>query len=473
MKKTVYYSIIILLISFGITSCGLITEKYEEVELTKTQQSNLYRDYQETDTNTIANIPWQEFYNDAQLQDLIQKGLSNNYDLQNAILSIDQMENLLKQSKLAFLPSLDFNPNVSHRITSKGSLNLPPNININLETTTISLGFETNWEIDIWGKLAAAKRSSQASLMKSIAFQNAIKTALISNIADSYYTLMALDEKLKIVEQTVKNREKNVETINVLLDAGTTNGADLAQSKANLATAKLLIPDIKQTVRELENALCVLLAIPLQEIPRGDFIASEFKIDLEAGLPLQLLSYRPDVMAAESNFRQAFELTNVAKASFYPSLRLSTGSAGISALTTNTLFNPSSIFLNLIGGITQPIFQRGKLKTNHRNAKLEQQEAWNNFQKTLLVAGQEVSDAIYNYDNAIQKLEIRQFQIDELNNAVTYRMDLLQFTSTTNYTDVLLAQQNLLNAKLLYINDRLEKFQSITALYRSLGGGWK
>lgn len=473
MKSKVFNYITVSLLVILVAGCGLVTKKYEEVELTENQQEELYRDYQPEDSVNIADIPWQDFFSDEHLKGLIQEGLNKNYDLQNAILQISSAENTLRQSKMAFLPSLDFSPQITYNKTSKNSLNLPSNININLQTTTVSLGFSTNWEIEIWGKLSAAKRSAQAGWMKSVASQNAVRTALIATIADAYYTLLSLDKQLEITEETIAIREKTVIAMKALMEAGSVTGADVVQAESNLYAAQVSLPELKRSIRELENTLCVITAKPLQSIQRGKFDEQQLITDLKAGVPVQMLANRPDVQAAELTFRQAFELTNVAKASFYPTLRLTAGSGGISALTTRTLLDPSSIFVNLIGGLTQPIFQRGQLKANHRNAKIAQEQAWNSFEKTLLTAGQEVTDALYAYDMAKEKQTIREKQVDALEKAVSFRMQLLEYSSNTNYTDVLTSEQSLIAAQLAAVSDKLQEYKAVIALYRSLGGGWK
>src|SRR5690554_2440093 len=473
MKLKIIKVIALFAIVIITSSCGLVTKNYQEAALTEQQNKELYRDVETEDTTSIADIHWQDFFTDENLKSLIQKGLDSNHDLQNAILQISSAENIVKQHKLAYLPSLDFSPSVTYNKASQNSLNFPSNVNINLETTTVSLGFSTNWEIEIWGKLTAAKRSAQASWLQSVAAQNAVKTALISTIAETYYALLALDKQLEITEETIEIREKTVETLKALMDAGSVTGADVVQAESNLYEAQVSIPDLKKAIRELENGLCVLTAQSLKEIERGTFEEQVMEANIETGIPALLLSRRPDVQAAEQNFRRAFELTNVAKASFYPSLRLSSGAGGISALTTRTLFDPTSIFVNLVGGLTQPIFQRGQLKTNHRNAKISQEQAWNNFEKSLLTAGQEVTNALYSYESSVRKQELRTLQIESLEKAVEYRMELLEFSSFTNYTDVLLSEQSLIGAQLSGVSDRLQEFKAIIELYRSLGGGWK
>ena len=282
-----------------------------------------------------------------------------------------------------------------------------------------------------------------------------------------------LEVAREITEETIAIREKTVVAMTALMEAGSVTGADVVQAESNLYAAQVSVPELKRSIRELENTLCVLTARPLQAIQRGTFDQQQMMIDLKSGVPTQLLANRPDVQAAELSFRQAFELTNVAKASFYPTLRLSAGSGGISALTTRTLLDPSSIFVNLVGGLTQPIFQRGQLKANYRNAKNTQLQAWNSFEQTLLTAGQEVTDALYSYDMAKEKQAIREKQVDALEKAVSFRMQLLEYSSNTNYTDVLTSEQSLITAQLAGVTDKLQEYKAVISLYRSLGGGWK
>ncbi len=255
-----------------------------------------------------------------------------------------------------------------------------------------------------------------------------------------------------------------------LKDAAIVNGAAVVQSEANLYAAQVTLPDIKQQIRELENSLSVLLGRNPQAIERSTLEKAPITHSITTGVPVQLLSYRPDVIAAESAFRKAFENTNVAKAQFYPSFTIS-GSGGISALTTKNLLS-ESIFYNFIGGLTQPIFNRGAIKTNHKISKAQQEQAWNTFEKTILVAGQEVSNALFAHQSGIDKMSVRRKQIVALEKAVHFNMQLLEYSSSTNYTDVLTSEQSLLSAKLGLVNDQLQQYKSIIELYRALGGGW-
>lgn len=460
---------ILMVIAAALLSACSITKKYERPTTLSTDK--LYRDEVAADTTTIADMPWQSVFKDEKLNALIQKGLDNNLNLKNAIENIIQAQASLRQSKLAYYPTLNFDANVTRNKQSQAGLNFPPGININTLTTTYKLGLSTSWEADIWGKLSSSKRAALASYLATDAAKQAVQTQLIADIANNYFLLLSYDKSLKITEETLESRIKNVETIKALKEGAILTGAAVVQSEANQHAAEVLIPDLKQSIRETENALNILLGQAPGPIDRGEMEAQIIPENLAVGVPSQLLQNRPDVRQAEFNFRVAFESTNLAKTYFYPSLTL-TASGGFSNLELKDFFT-NSIFYSIIGGLTQPIFNQGLNKMRLTTAQSQQLQAYNNFQQSLLIAGQEVSNALYSYEMASAKEDSRKKQIEALEKAVDYTQQLLEYSSATNYTDVLTSEQNLLAAQLSGINDNLQKLQAVVNLYRALGGGWK
>ncbi|WP_427874212.1 efflux transporter outer membrane subunit [Flavobacterium sp. MMS24-S5] len=459
---------ILLVITAALISACSVTKKYERPTTLKTDQ--LYRDQSTTDSTTIADMPWNTVFKDEKLNALIQKGLEQNLNLKNAIENIVQARASLRQSKLAYYPSLQLDANVTHNKQSQAGLNFPAGININTLTTTYKLGVSSSWEIDVWGKLSSSKRAALATYLASDAAKQAVQTQLIADIANNYFLLLSYDESLRITEETLKTRIENVETIKALKEGAIVTGAAVVQSEANQHAAEVLIPDLKQSIRETENALNILLGQGGQ-IDRGVLGTQIIPEKIAIGMPAQLLNNRPDVRQAEFNFRIAFESTNLAKTYFYPSLTL-TASTGFSNLELNDFFS-HSIFYSIIGGLTQPLFNNGLNKMRLTTAQSQQLQAYNNFQQSLLVAGQEVSNALYAYQMAVEKEDSRAKQIAALEKAVDFTQELLEYSSATNYTDVLTSQQNLLAAQLSGVNDNLQKLQAVINLYRALGGGWK
>jgi multidrug efflux system outer membrane protein len=465
--KKQFYAVLATALLFA--SC--VTKKYQQPGLDV--KGNLYRDTAITDTTSIASLPPAQLFTDTVLQRLITEGVQENLDLRIAVQRINEAQATFQQSRAAFLPSLAGSATATRAKQSAAGLNFPPEFanTFNLKTTTYQLALNTSWEADIWGRLSSAKRQALAALLQSDAAKRAVQTQLIANIANNYFNLLALDQQLRITEQTLKNRIADVETMKALKEGAIVTGAAVVQSEANRYAAEVTLPDLKRSIRETENALSILLARSPSAIKRTSLADQKPYSNLQVGVPSQLLKNRPDVQQAEFAFRSAFENTNVARTYFYPALTI-TGQAGASSLQIKNLFD-NSIFYNFVGGLAQPIFNRGLNKSRLRIAQAQQQEAYYAFQRSLLTAGGEVSNALYAYQTAVEKQNARANQLKALEKSVDFTKELLRFSSSTNYTDVLTSEQSLLSAQLSGINDRLQELQAIVNLYQALGGGWR
>lgn len=453
-----------------VSACNII-KPYENPG--KSGNDGLYRGVTSSDTTTLADLPWKELFADEALQKLIETGLQNNLDNKIALARMESAAANLQLSKSAFLPTLSTTAQATHNKPSTAQVRANGvNVSSIPSNTIYALTATTSWELDVWGKLRSSKRAVVAAYQQSDAYRRAVQTQLIASIANNYYQLLAYDKQIGIVEATIANRKKDVEIVKALKQSAVVTGADVANSEANLHSAELQLPDLKQNRRELENALSILLGKNPESIARSSFDAQQPATTLHTGVPDQLLANRPDVQQAEFAFRNAFELTNVARTNFYPSLTIS-ATGGWATANTLQRFFAGTFYGNVIGGITQPIFNQGLNKQQLRTAKATQQEAYYTFQNTLLTAGQEVSNALYSYEMAVEKENIRSVQIANLERATDFTKELLKFTSATNYTDVLTAEQNLLTARLNGISDKLQQLQAVVELYRALGGGWK
>jgi outer membrane protein, multidrug efflux system len=445
-----------------------VSQTYERPNLIT---EGLYRNQQGTDTVNMAARTWQSMFNDPILKQLIQEGLQNNLDLKNAIENIVQAEAILRQQRLALLPTLDASANVTRAKTSEASLNFRNGVNIRTLTTTHRLQLSTSWEADIWGKLSSAKRSALNSYLRTDAARRAVETQLIADVANSYYNLLALDRQLEITQLTLKKRIESVETLRALKEGAVVTGAAVVQAEANRYAAEVTIPDLKLNIRQTENALSVLLGRAPAEIRRNKLADQQPFTDVSLGMPAQLLQNRPDVQAAEFALRASLEDVNVARSFFYPALTL-TASGGFSNLSLRDFFT-NALFYNVVGGLTQPIFAQGANKARLTRAQSLQAQSLNDFQFALLNAGQEVSNALYAYQAAGEKEVSRIRQIEALQKSVSFTEELLRYSSATNYTDVLTSEQALLQAELSGVSDRLQKLQAVVDLYRALGGGWQ
>jgi multidrug efflux system outer membrane protein len=333
------------------------------------------------------------------------------------------------------------------------------------------LSVNASWEVDLWGKLKSSKRAALASLLQNQAYSRIVQTSLVAGIANYYYNLEALDQELKITEESVKNWISTVGVMKALKEADVVTEAAVVQSEASRYAAEVTIPDLKQLIKQTENVLSILLGRAPGLIARSELSEQKQSDLLYSGIPAQLLSNRPDVQEAELNFRYNFELVNVARTYFYPTLTIS-ASGGFSGYSISNLFNPASLIGNIAAGLTQPIFNQGINKARLKVAEEGQRQALLNFQNVLLIAGQEVSDDMASYQSTIEKTSLRDSQIVNLQKSVEYTQLLVRYSSA-NYTEVLTAQQNLLSAQLNQVGDRLQQLQSVVNLYRDLGGGWK
>lgn len=475
-KQCIYFSLVVT-----VTLASCVVKKYQHPGVAV--EGNLFRDTATSntistdsllaDTISIADLPYTELFSDTVLQNLIAIGIGQNIELKTAVQRINEARAGLLQSKAAFLPSLEGSTNFTRNKLSRASINLPPDFigTFPLTTSSFVASLGTSWEADIWGKLSSAKRNAVANLLKSDAAKRAVQTQLVANIATYYYQLLALDQQLKVTLQTVQNRIDDVNTMKLLKESAVVTGAAVVQSEANRYAAEVTIPDLKRNIRETENAFNILLGRTAGAIPRTSLVEQNPYTTLSIGIPSQLLLNRPDVQEAEFSFRAAFENTNLAHTYFYPQLTL-TAEGGISTLQIKNFFN-RSIFYNIIGGLTQPIFNKRQNTARLRIAQAQQTEAYYAYQQSLLNAGAEVSNSLYAYQAAMEKQSSRRLQLQALEKAVDYTKQLLRYSAATNYTDVLTSEQALLAAQLSSIDDRLQQLRAVVDLYRALGGGWR
>lgn len=461
-KKTFKYLSLASLLLLLLASCK-VTRNYSSPD---TGYNNLYRDVNTTDSNSIGNLSWNELFTDTALQRHIRNGIANNLDLQIAYTRIQQAQAFYQQSRAAFLPQVSANAGVT-----ESKLSTAQGFGIRTSATQFQLGLASSWEADIWGRLSSNRRASLASLLQTEAGARVVQTGIVSTIANFYYRLLALDQQLAITEQTVRNWDTTVTTMRALKEAAVVTEAAVVQSEAQRYAAAVTIPDLRQDIRETENALSVILGTPPAAIYRSRLEDQRITADLRTGLPAQLLANRPDVQQAEFAYRNAFELTNVARTAFYPALTIS-GSTGLSSLALSSFLDPSSLAASIGAGITQPIFNRRLIRTNLLVAQQEQQAALYQFRNSLLTAGQEVSDALSLHATALEKIDVRAFQLTALQKSVEYTQELLR-NGFANYNEVITARQSLLAAELGTVNDRLQQLQAVVNLYRSLGGGWR
>ena len=460
MKGT---KIITLMCATALLSSCHIYKAYDRPEDITTE--GLYRDTAlvntavANDTASFGNVPWREVFTDPQLQAYIEQALANNADLRTAMLSVESAQAALLSARLAYLPQLSLSPQGTLTNWNKGEMT----------TKTYNIPVSASWQIDLFGQILNPKRAAQVSLKQAQYNQQAVQTQLIANVANIYYTLLMLDRQLEITENTAEVLKDYVETMQAMYDYGNVNSAAIEQSRTSYAQVVASLSDLRQSISETENSFCLILNEPAHAIERGVLEEQALPSDFSVGIPLQLLSNRPDVQAAEMALAACYYNTNSARAAFYPQITLS-GTAGWTNSSGAGIVNPGKLLANLIGSLTQPLFYRGANIARLRQARAQEEQAKIAFQTTLLNAGNEVSNALSLYQNTMEKVNSRTIQVNSARKAAEDTKELFNL-GTSTYLEVLTAQQSYLSAQLSEVSDTYSQMQAVINLYQALGGG--
>ena len=468
MKITIHKIILIFFVSFLVVSCHT-RQNYQRAN--DVVDEKLFRtDALPKDSLSMANLSWKEIFTDAVLQKHIAKALENNLDIRIALQNIASAEAYLKQSKAAYQPTISVGPdysfNTSSLNTQFGQI-VGERRYINQFDITANLG----WELDLWGKLKRQEKAQYAAYLSSVAAHQNVKSNLVASIATAYYQLLAFDEQKKIFSNTIEIRKKNLETTKALKEAGIVSEVAVQQSEALVYNAEASLVTLDVQIQMLENTISLLMGEPSHEIERTSLSTQNFALNTDVGYPSALLANRPDVKQAEFNLMNAFELTNAAKAQFYPSLRI-TGSTGVQSVDIDKLFSANSVFANVLVGLAQPILNKRQIRTNYEVSLANQERAYLNFRKTILNAGNEVSDALKMYNAQDQFIAFKKKELSAYDKSVEFSQELVNY-GMANYLEVLNANVNKLNAEINIANAQYTKLQAGVELYRALGGGWR
>lgn len=466
--KSIQYSLIALGL-FGLQSC-FVAKDYQRPEQEVVNEKYFRTNEIRTDSLSMASLSWKEVFTDPFLNAHIDHALSNNLDIRIALQNISMAEAYVRQSKTGHIPTISGNASYLYSTPSLNSTQ-GQGMSKRSDLDQFELSAALSWEADIWGKIRSSQRANQASYLQSVSAHQAIKSQLVATLASTYFQLLAFDEQKRITEETIANREQSLETIIALKDAGNVTEVAVKQTEAQLLNAKALLLDIDNNIKLLENTFCILLGDQPHKVERGNLANQKIDMDLNIGLPIQLLSNRPDVMAAEYGLIQSFELTNVARSGFYPSLRL-TANGGLQSMDFDKLFNANSLFASLVGSLTQPILNGRQVKTQYEVSQARQESALLNYKQVVLNAGKEVSDALFTYENSSAKIELKQQEYEAYQQAIDYSEELLKY-GMANYLEVLTARESALNAQLNLINTQYGRLNALVQLYKAVGGGWR
>lgn len=463
MKKVMIFATVALLMS----SCGLYN-KYERPDVnTKGLVRDTISDVDTLavqDTASFGNLPWRSVFTDPQLRRLIEQGLEKNANLQNVALTVQMYETMLKAAKLAFLPAIQFGSSTS-ATGSISTIYTDPSVT----TKSYTLPVSASWTIDLFGNILSQKRSTQMKLLGYKDYQMAVRAQVIGGIANAYYTLLMLDEQLRIVTEMSGMAKETWEMMQLQYKLGRMRSTSVQSAEAAYLSTQTQANDFKRQIRATENALSLLIGQAGQQIPRSTLAEQNLPGEFSVGVGVALLKNRPDVHNAEMNLAACFHDIQTARSQFYPNITI--GAQG-AFTNSNGTFNPGKWLLSLFGSLTQPIFMRGALTANLKVSKLQYEQAFNNWQNAILSAGNEVSNALVNYNSydANSKIEAQRIEVLAKNVEDT---KALYKSSGSSYLEVLTAQTQLLNAQLSKVTDDFYKMQNVVSLYTALGGGGK
>lgn len=470
--NTRYSTFIILLLSLvvGLAACR-VGRNYERPPVALPNQ---FGNVAPSDSS-IAEMEWKRFFSDATLQQLIDKALTGNYDLQLAVKRVETSQAYLKQAKAAWLPAFNATATANTNFPSKNSftgMNLS-NFNFGDHIEDYNLGVGMSWEIDVWGKIRRQREAAQATLLQSYEGQRAVQTGLVAAIASSYFNLLMLDNQLAIAKRNVELSDTIVQMIRLQKTAGEVTELAVQQAISQKQTAALLVPQLEQGIGIQENAIRILTGELPAPISRTSQL-HDFKVadSLPTGIPAAMVSRRPDVRSAEMGLVAANARVGAAQGNMYPSLSI-TANGGVNAFKASNWFTlPASLFGTVAGSITQPIFQRRALKTQLEVAKIEREQSVISFRQATLNAVGEVSDALIKLDKLKTQQQIAGEQVSTTLLAVQQAQMLFRSGMAT-YLEVITAQSRALQAELGQADVDRQRLSAMVDLYRSLGGGWK
>ena len=452
-----------------LSGCGL----YKKYEKTVEDPANPFGESQSikehTGNTSIAQMSWREFFPDAPLQELIELALVNNTDLAAARINVEKSQASLKASRLAYFPSLYFTP--------QGSLSKFGNNDL---SKSYNLQIQLSWDIDVFGSITNKKRAAQAALLQSQMYEEATRSNLISTLAQQYFKLQLLDRELEILIETDSLWKASLETQQALYENGQAYSTAVSQQEASWLDVKLQIVSIKRSIHATENDICSLLCISPQRIKRTHWGADSYHSDVEGkhmfdakylsiGIPATMLEKRPDIRLANYVIEEAYYNTQTARAAFFPSLSLS-GTLGWTNSGGGIVSNPGQLLLNLVGQLSQPLFNRGAIKANYKTAQLTEEHSRKLYVQTVIDAGNEVNEALADCQAARDKHAYYHRQVQVLHEAYTGTHELMD-NGKASYLEVLTAQESLLNAQLNEAENIYNGAQAVIALYIALGGG--
>lgn len=479
--QTGFCFLIIVLLS----SCKL-GQKYQQPELNTTETFRGGWEGDSTQMN-LGDIVWSDLFNDSVLIDLIDSALVNNFDMRIALKNIEIANRNLKINKLEYLPSIEANIGTINKQFRSNDFYASPSSkwyaekgetapqSLSTYQSQHSSGLEFSWELDIWGKIANQKDILKADWLNTQEARNAIQTKLIADVAMGYFNLLKLDAQIEVAKRNVNLNDSTLRMIQLQFEAGEITALALQQTESQRLIAASLVPDLEKSILAQENALRMLIGEMPDRIIRAKSLNDKiinFDKKISLGSPLDIIRNRPDIKSAEYDLIKANANVNVTQIMRYPQLSLS-GVFGVNAMLPKNWFNiPGALLGGVVGELSAPVFQKGKLKNKYEVAKIEREKQELSFQREVMEAVAEVSNTITSVEKQEEQLEFAKKRV--VNSELAVKNASLLFKSGyATYLEVITAQSNALRSELDLVELKQKQMNSFITLYRALGGGWK
>ena len=434
-----------------------------------------------TDTTNSGQMPWREFFNDKNLIALIDTAIRNNPELLMTLQDIAMANNKVFMREGALRPSVSVGGGLGidkvGRYTSTGagdaSTEITPGKPVPEVLTDFAGGIRASWEIDIWGKLKAAKSAALTKYLQTFEGRNFVMTSLVAEVANSYYELLSYDNQLDIIRQTIKLQTDQLEVVKVQKEAAKVTELAVKQFEAQIYSTQSMEYEILQGIAETENKINFLLGRFPQPIVRDkETLTAQLPNSIKQGIPSQLLKNRPDIRHAELEIVAAKWDVKVAQLAFYPSLGVS-GAFGLQTFSPRYLLKlPETLAASLIGDLAGPIINKNAIMAEFKTANALQIQAMYEYQKTILNAVFEVTTELSRIDNLQKHYDYKAKEVDVQTKSIDIANDLFK-AARANYLEVLNTQREALDSKLELVELKKRQFNTMTNVYRALGGGWR
>ncbi|MGJ0431577.1 efflux transporter outer membrane subunit [Methylobacter sp.] len=476
MKNKICYTLAISFLAVTINGCASLDTNLSIPE----KAIPVSFQNQKNTATTIADISWRQYFTDPLLVKLIDTAVANNLDLQMALQRIEVSRSSVKLANGALLPKVDLS--IGGGVQKFGlytmdgagnaSTEITPGQIVPENLTDLFLGLQASWEVDVWGKLRSQRKAAIEGYLSSIEGTHFVISNLVADVAVNYNELLALDNELDIIRQTIQKQQEALEVVKLQKEAGRANELAVQQFRAQLLNTQALEKQRLQQITEAENRLNFLLGRYPQPIERKmEVLFEAVPQQIASGVPSQLLANRPDVREAEHQIAASKFDLKAARAAFFPNFNI-TATLGYQAFNPEFLFQtPASLAYSLFGTVVAPLINMNALKAQFNTAKANQLTAMYNYQKTILNGYVEVSNELANIKNLEQIHAQKKQQSEALKKSIETSDELYKSARAT-YLEVLIAQQNALQANLELIDVTKRQRISTVKIYKALGGGW-